>query len=110
MPIYEYECGKCGHILEAIQKFSDAPLTECPACHEQRLHKRISAAAFHLKGSGWDATDFKDKPKPVKEDVKKVADKKDTDAKTSDKDNAGPGTTTSESAASPKKSVATSSD
>ena len=110
MPIYEYECEHCGHKLEAIQKFSDTPLTRCPACHEHQLHKQISAAAFHLKGSGWYATDFKDKPKPVKEDVKKVDNKKDSDAKTSDKDTAGATTTASESPASPKKSVATTSD
>ena len=67
MPIYEYECVKCGHILEAIQKISDAALTKCPACHKRGLRKRVSAAAFHLKGTVWYATDFKDKPK-VKED------------------------------------------
>ena len=63
MPIYEYECVKCGHTLDAIQKFSDPVLTECPACHQSSLRKRISAPAFHLKGSGWYVTDFKDKPK-----------------------------------------------
>ena len=63
MPIYEYECVKCGHTLDAIQKFSDPALTECPVCHESSLRKRISAPAFHLKGSGWYVTDFKDKPK-----------------------------------------------
>ena len=110
MPIYEYECGNCGHTLEAIQKFSDAPLTECPACHKHQLHKRISAAAFHLKGSGWYATDFKDKPKPVKVDDKKTDNKKDTDIKTSEKDNTGTGATASESPANTKKSVATTSD
>lgn len=60
MPIYEYKCEKCGHELEAIQKFSDEPLTECPACKEQALKKKLSAAAFHLKGSGWYQSDFKD--------------------------------------------------
>ena len=59
MPIYEYECQKCGHQMEALQKMSDDPLTECPACGEQELKKMISAAGFRLKGSGWYETDFK---------------------------------------------------
>lgn len=63
MPIYEYECGSCGHRLEAIQKMSDAALTECTACGQPTLKKLISAAGFQLKGSGWYATDFKDSGK-----------------------------------------------
>lgn len=59
MPIYEYECTSCGHRLEAIQKFSDEPLKECPSCHKPDLKKLISAAAFRLKGGGWYETDFK---------------------------------------------------
>ena len=61
MPIYEYQCDACGHRLEALQKISDAPLKTCPECHEDSLRKRISAAAFVLKGSGWYETDFKNK-------------------------------------------------
>ena len=60
MPIYEYECTACGHRLEVIQKFSDEPLAECPACGKSALHKLLSAPSFHLKGSGWYQTDFKD--------------------------------------------------
>lgn len=59
MPIYEYECEECGHQLEAIQKFSDDPLSECPKCKKAGLKKLLSASAFHLKGSGWYETDFK---------------------------------------------------
>jgi putative FmdB family regulatory protein len=59
MPIYEYRCSTCGHKLESLQKFSDAPLVACPACHADALVKQVSAAGFHLKGSGWYATDFK---------------------------------------------------
>ncbi len=59
MPIYEYACEGCGHRLEAIQKMSEAPLTDCPACGKPSLKKQISAAGFQLKGSGWYATDFK---------------------------------------------------
>ena len=59
MPIYEYRCSSCGHELEALQKFSDAPLATCPSCHKDALIKKVSAAGFQLKGSGWYATDFK---------------------------------------------------
>ena len=59
MPIYEYECKSCGHTLEALQKISDIPLSDCPECEEQELKKLISAAAFRLKGAGWYETDFK---------------------------------------------------
>ena len=59
MPIYEYRCSSCGHELEALQKFSDARLVACPACHANALQKKVSAAGFHLKGSGWYVTDFK---------------------------------------------------
>lgn len=59
MPIYEYQCQACHHELEKLQKLSDAPLTDCPQCHEPALKKKISAAAFRLSGSGWYETDFK---------------------------------------------------
>jgi len=59
MPIYEYRCSSCGHELESLQKFSDAPLLACPACTKETLVKLMSAAGFQLKGSGWYATDFK---------------------------------------------------
>lgn len=59
MPIYEYECGACGHQLEVIQKMSDAPLTDCPECKKSELAKLVSAAGFRLSGSGWYETDFK---------------------------------------------------
>jgi len=59
MPIYEYRCTSCGHKLEALQKFSDAPLSACPSCNADGLVKLVSAAGFQLKGSGWYATDFK---------------------------------------------------
>jgi putative FmdB family regulatory protein len=59
MPIYEYVCQSCGKTLEALQKVSDPPLSECPACAKPSLVKRVSAAGFRLKGSGWYETDFK---------------------------------------------------
>ena len=60
MPIYEYECKVCGHKLEKLQKISDEPLKDCPACEEPGLYKLVSAVAFRLKGGGWYETDFKD--------------------------------------------------
>jgi len=71
MPIYEYRCSSCGHELEALQKFSDAPLVACPSCSAMALVKKVSAAGFQLKGSGWYATDFKGggaKPAPAKDE------------------------------------------
>lgn len=65
MPIYEYRCAQCGHKLESIQKFSDAPLTTCPACGKEALTKLVSAAGFQLKGSGWYQTDFRGGSKPA---------------------------------------------
>ncbi len=59
MPIYEYRCSSCGHELETLQKFSDAPLVNCPQCRKDALVKLVSAAGFQLKGSGWYVTDFK---------------------------------------------------
>lgn len=63
MPIYEYECQECGHHLEVLQKISDDPLTQCPACHADALKKLVSAAGFRLSGNGWYETDFKSKNK-----------------------------------------------
>lgn len=75
MPIYEYQCTECGHRLEVIQNFSDAPLKECPECDHASLRKLISAAAFRLKGTGWYATDFRNNDKKKAGDKKDVAEK-----------------------------------
>ncbi len=77
MPIYEYACRQCGKHLEVLQKFSDPPLTDCECGGEGTLEKQISAAAFHLKGTGWYVTDFRDKGKKKKE-----ADSKETSGDT----------------------------
>ncbi len=81
MPIYEYECQDCGHHMDALQKVSDAPLTECPACGTDGLSRLVSAPRFRLKGSGWYETDFKKDNQrnlaeyPKKEEKKKSDDK-----------------------------------
>jgi len=59
MPIYEYRCADCGHQEEFLRKVSEPPIAKCPACGKAAFKKLLSAAGFHLKGSGWYATDFK---------------------------------------------------
>ncbi len=59
MPIYEYTCHDCGKIFDALQKISDAPLTECRCEKAGKVTKNLTAAGFTLKGSGWYVTDFK---------------------------------------------------
>ncbi len=62
MPIYEYQCQKCGQIEEALQKFSDKPLSKCKHC-SGKLHKLVSQSSFHLKGTGWYVTDYTNRSK-----------------------------------------------
>ena len=100
MPIYEYECNRCGHRFELIQKFSDKPRKRCPECRGA-VQRLISAPAIRFKGTGWYVTDYADKKKPPpgesegpssndgdkgdkKTDAKK-ADAKKTDAKKAEK-------------------------
>ncbi|MBA9845143.1 MAG: zinc ribbon domain-containing protein [Ralstonia sp.] len=59
MPIYAYRCDACGHAKDVLQKMSDAPLTDCPACGAPAFKKQLTAAGFQLKGSGWYVTDFR---------------------------------------------------
>ncbi len=53
MPIYEYACTICGREFEAVQKFSDPPVTECTCGQEGGVERKLSLSAFHLKGGGW---------------------------------------------------------
>ena len=64
MPIYEYQCQSCQHQFDKLQKMRDAPLVDCPECHQAKLKKLVSAPSFRLKGEGWYETDFKTKKKP----------------------------------------------
>jgi putative FmdB family regulatory protein len=59
MPIYAYRCESCGFEKDVLQKMSDAPLTQCPACERDTFRKQVTAAGFQLKGSGWYVTDFR---------------------------------------------------
>lgn len=64
MPIYAYRCTSCGFEKDHLQKLNDPVLVTCPECHENTYEKQVTAAAgFQLKGSGWYATDFKNKNK-----------------------------------------------
>ncbi len=89
MPIYEYQCTGCHHAYDLIQKMNEAPVTQCPQCLENSAVRLVSAPAFQLKGTGWYATDYKDKGMPEKKSVsetsaeKNTADKKTTDTPTS---------------------------
>ena len=60
MPVYEYECVKCGQHTEILQKISDPPITKCELCNG-KMKKLISQSTFHLKGSGWYVTDYASK-------------------------------------------------
>ena len=93
MPIYEYMCRKCGHEFEMMQRFSDEPTKKCPEC-TGKVEKIISQSTFHLKGSGWYATDYgkkshngeanKNKKKPEGSEEKKSEDKSENKEKKTD--------------------------
>ena len=57
MPIYEYECEKCGARLEVLQKIGDKAVTRCSTCRG-KVRKVVSRSSFQLKGSGWYVTDY----------------------------------------------------
>ncbi len=95
MPFYEYECADCGQRVEVLQQISDEPLSQCPTCNAQSLRRLVSAAGFRLKGSGWYATDFKDKGTQTGD---KGEDK--TEKPATPKDETGSGSSTSASAES----------
>lgn len=107
MPIYEYACVSCDHHLETLQKMSEDPLVFCPECGEESLRKKVSAAAFVLKGSGWYETDFKnsgkEKPKDAKASDGQPASKNASDTKSGE--GASGDTKSSDSKSSESKSV-----
>ncbi len=99
MPIYEYLCQECQHQLEEMQKFNDAPLTECPQCGQATLERMLSKSAFHLKGGGWyqDGYGSQSQSKPAKPDEKKTDDKK---TKSSTKADSSPKSSTTQNTTS----------
>lgn len=100
MPTYQYACTACDERLEAVQSFTDAPLTECPAC-QGRLRKVFSAVGVVFKGSGFYKNDSRDKPKAksngagegkaegAKSDAKGEASKNDSKGEGAGKDGGG---------------------
>jgi putative FmdB family regulatory protein len=63
MPTYEYVCTECEHEFEAFQSMKDAPLTNCPACEQPKVKRRVGGGAgLIFKGSGFYITDYKKKP------------------------------------------------
>ena len=88
MPIYEYRCEQCGHQDSDMDSINSPRVKKCPQCGRRTFSRLISAAAFHLKGGGWYATDFKNKPKTTKsaadaKDSKSAKDGNDKSAKDS---------------------------
>lgn len=83
MPLYEYKCHSCGKTFEVIQKFSDEPLKTHPDCGGE-VERLLSAPAFHLKGTGWYATDYaKSNGKSAKSEEKKSETKSETKSESS---------------------------
>lgn len=70
MPIYEYHCDTCEKNFEIVQKITEAPKKSCPECGGRKFKKLVSSTAFQLKGTGWYATDYKDKGKEKGAQVK----------------------------------------
>jgi len=66
MPIYEYKCRKCGKEYEMFQRITASDRTSCKFC-KGPAQKLISRTTFHLKGSGWYATDYGGKKAPASE-------------------------------------------
>ena len=88
MPLYEYQCQKCGHRFERIQRFSDAMVKKCPDCGG-KVEQLISAPAVQFKGSGWYVTDYAKKGSAgssSKAEAESKADSKSDSAKDSGKD------------------------
>ncbi|HDO35257.1 MAG TPA: zinc ribbon domain-containing protein [Nitrospirae bacterium] len=93
MPIYEYVCLSCEKHLEAVQKFSDPPLSTCPECGGE-LKKLISASSFVLKGSGWYVTDYPSAERKKAMDAEKKTPEKKTPEKKKKEDKKGKKTET----------------
>lgn len=109
MPLYEYQCEKCGHRFEKIQRMSDPPPDACPACGGA-VHKMQSAPAFQFKGSGWYITDYarKDQGGEPKSSSSKSSDDKPAASKETGSTEAG-STETKDSKDSTKSEKSTSS-
>jgi putative FmdB family regulatory protein len=111
MPLYEYECGACGHHFEVIRKFSDPPEEKCPKCGGG-VRKLQSAPAFQFKGTGWYVTDYAKSGQPEGKASSEGKKEKDTATETSSKSDSstsGSSTTSTPSSSTPGGSGTTSS-
>lgn len=107
MPTYQYACTACGHQLEAVQSFTDQPLTECPAC-EGRLRKLFNSVGIVFKGSGFYRTDSRSGPdKPAAD--KAPAESSTTSTTTSSTSEKSSSSTTSTSSSEKSSSTSSSS-
>ena len=93
MPLYEYQCKKCGHRFEKIQKFSAKQVKKCPECGGP-VEQTISAPAVQVKGSGWYVTDYDRKSQTASD-----AGSKDKESKETKKEDKKPETSAKESTA-----------
>jgi len=108
MPLYEYQCDKCGDVFETMQKFADEPLKVHDACGGP-VHRLLSAPALQFKGSGWYITDYaknSSNGKPAggsgDSDSASASDSKKSDS-TGSKTDASPATPTPSTSSSDKK-------
>jgi len=106
MPLYEYKCHSCGKTFEVIQKFADEPLKTHPDCGGE-VERLVSAPAFHLKGTGWYATDY---GKGSGGTTKSAEEKSDNKAAAKEKSDSGSSSSDSDSKSSSSDSKSSSSD
>ncbi|HEY3827479.1 MAG TPA: zinc ribbon domain-containing protein [Bryobacteraceae bacterium] len=108
MPLYEYKCQSCGKTFEVLQKFADEPLKTHPECGGS-VEKLLSAPAFHLKGTGWYATDYgKGNGKPAKSEDSKSESKSEKAEKSESKAESTSGESKSSEAKTESKPAASS--
>jgi putative FmdB family regulatory protein len=98
VPIYEYQCKKCGEVFEAFQKMNDEPVSRCRFC-DGNVEKLFSHTSFQLKGSGWYLTDYSRKSQPSESGSSGTKESKSPETKTSE----GGGTSVSSTPATPSK-------
>ncbi len=103
MPIYEYQCSKCGEVFEAFQKINDKPLKQCKFC-QGKVERLISQSSFQLKGGGWYLTDYARKSQPSSNsDSESKSSPKDTKSSPNDTKSSPKETKTTESSSTKAK-------
>jgi len=103
MPLYEYQCKKCHHRFERIQKFSDPHVKKCPDCGGP-VEQVVSAPAVQFKGSGWHVTDYAKKSSAGSSSSNGESGGSDSGGKKAEKKETKPETPKSESSSKKKKS------